>query len=144
MSQKASYFLTIPSIPGESKHPNFRGAIELLSWSYHTYGHGSGSVGAGAAGGGIGASIQDIMIVAEPSSASPDLALHCTTGKHIPGLVKLSSLVGNHEQLRATMTDVIVASYSVTPALLKSERTFETIGLNFAKIEYEYFPRPTP
>ena len=97
------FLLEIDGISGDSTREGHEGAIELLSWSWGV------SRDAGRPGGGIGAGgrpdFDEVQVVAQLSSASPELIESCVTAQR-HGAATLSVL-------RAGETDVELVRYEL-------------------------------
>lgn len=87
-------------------------------------------------------SISDLHITTTASKASPILFLKCATGEHIKEAVLTARKAGDspQEYLIIKFTNVLISSYS-TSASSGGDIPFESISLNFAKIDIEYKPQ---
>jgi type VI secretion system secreted protein Hcp len=136
----ADIHLEIDDIKGESQDKKFKDMIEIHSFSW-----GATNIGANASGGGGGsgkASIQDMSISANASTASPKIFLKCCTGDHIKNAVLHIRKQGGEQQEYYTITleDLLVSSYQ-SQAANNSGVPIESFTLNFAKITFEYKPQ---
>ena len=129
-------FLKIEGVEGESKDHKHGKEIDVMSysWGLSQTGtmHGQGGGGAGKA------NFADMTISMPFNKASAHVALACATGKHFPKAVLTCRKAGDeqYDYLTYTMTDVIVSNYSTGGA---GEVPVDSVSLNFAKIESEYF-----
>ena len=133
-------FLKIDGIPGESKDSKHKDSLEVLSWSWGVSQPGSMSTGGG---GGTGkASFSDLTIMHTMDKASPNLALYCASGKHIPAVTLTQRKAGEDQQdfLIFKMTDVIITSVQDSGSDGGGLPT-ESVSLQYAKIEGEYKPQ---
>ena len=135
-------FLQLDGITGESRDSRHPGAIELNSWSF---GVANAGVHATSSGGGTGrVAFQEIHVTAAVSLASPQLMLHCATGKHITqGTITVrkagDTAASGQEFLIVVMKDVVITS--VQNNTNTNEGPTETFTLAFSKVEFEYKPQ---
>lgn len=132
------YFLKIDGIEGESTDSMHKGQIDVLSFSWGASNSGSSSTGGGGGAGKV--QFQDIHFTTKMNKASPKLMLACATGEHIKEVILTGQLTGKRGQqfLEIKMTDVLVSSYQSGGS--SGDLPTESISLNFAKIEFKYFP----
>jgi type VI secretion system secreted protein Hcp len=131
------YFLKLDGIPGESLDAKHKGEIDVLAFSWGV----SQAKAASGGGGGAGkAVLDDLLVVAHTSKASPLLWLACASGKHMKSAVLTCRRAGKSpvEFLKLTLTDVLVASYELDGS--DEEPPLDQIGLAYAKIVTEYVP----
>src|SRR5918998_189662 len=105
-------FLKIDGIQGESTDAQHRDEIEAASFSWGAAQQGTTSTGSGGGGGKVG--FQDLHALMPVSQASPQLFLACAQGRHLKTAVLTCRRAGGRDQhdfLKVTLTDVIVASY---------------------------------
>ena len=116
-------FLKIEEIPGESQDAA-------------TVGSGTGGAGAGKA------SFQDLHFESRTSKASPLLAKFCATGEHIKKAQLAVRKAGGQavEYIKMTLEDVIVSSYQQAGSS-DGDRPEDAFSLNYAKVEFDYFPQ---
>lgn len=132
------YLLTIKGVEGESKDAAHRGAIHVESWSW-----GASNVGTmqeGGGGGGGRAQMRDLFFTTKLGRATPRLMQRLASGEHIPEAVLICRKAGTTPQefLRIILEDVIVSSYRVDSARGDGLTPTESVGLNFAKVSFEY------
>ncbi len=135
----ANYFLKFePEVKGESKQSGFEGQIEILSFSWGV----TQSGGFSYAGGGSSAksNLQDLSLSFRQCSASPKLMQHCASGKHLDKATLTCLKAGGdsaEKYQEVVMTDVIISSYQTGGS--GDDMPIESMSLNFAKVEQEYF-----
>ena len=132
------YFLKIDGIEGESQDATHRGAFQLDSWSWRA--QNVGTMQAGGGGGGGRAQMRDFYFTMRVNRATPKLMQRLASGEHIKRAVLTCRKAGTkpQEYLKITFEDIIVSSYHTNSAQGDGLSPTETIGLNFAKITYEY------
>lgn len=111
----SDFYLTLSTIAGESQSDRYRGAIELLTFSFgDTSSSTAVSTGGGAGVGKVRRS--PFVFVSRASIASPRLFLACATGRHTSATLDAVGR-GNRPQsyLTVTMGGVVVTSYQVAP-----------------------------
>ncbi|NLH16015.1 MAG: type VI secretion system tube protein Hcp [Phycisphaerae bacterium] len=132
-------YLRIDSILGESKDEAHEKWIDIFGIGYQekmTIDY--------SGGGGVGkVSFSDISIVKEVDISSPKLALACAKGTHIKQVV-IDCMTNTEKAQRyfvLTLNDVIIAG--VAPKMVYRGNGFvfmEEVSLNFARIQWEYYP----
>jgi type VI secretion system secreted protein Hcp len=132
------YFLKIEGIEGESQDAKHKGELQI-----ETYNFGASQTGSHAAGGGGGAGkahLQDFSFVMLANKASPKLFLACCNGHHIPKAVLTCRKAGKDQQeyLKVTLTDLLVSSFQSGGPHKGELLPFDSVSLNFAKLEIEY------
>ena len=134
-------FLKLKGIDGEAQDKKHSGEIEVLSWSWGVVNSGSAATGSGAGSG--KANFQDVSITKLADKASPELMIHCATGKHIPEAVLTCRKAGGEqlEYLKITLKDVMVTSFQTGGSGGGDEIPTENVGLNFAEVKYGYTPQ---
>ena len=84
--------------------------------------------------------LQDLSVSFRQCPASPKLMAHCASGKHLTDAT-LTCLRASGETaekyLEIKLTDVVISSYQTGGS--DGDLPIETMTLNFAKIEEEYF-----
>ncbi len=136
------YFLKIEGIPGESMDDKHKEEIELESWSWGETQ--SGAASHGGAGGGAGkVSMQDFHFVMTINKASPNLFLHCATGKHIAKAQLTCRKAGDkpQEYMKIYFKDLLISSFQTSGANGSGMLPQEQISFNFSEIKYEYSPQ---
>jgi type VI secretion system secreted protein Hcp len=134
----ANYFLKFdPEIKGESKQSSFEDQIEILSFSWGVsqaggYHYGSGGTSAKA-------NAQDLSVTFRMSPASPKLMSNCASGKHLDTatLTCLEASETPQKYVEFTLTDVVISGYHTGGS--GEDKPIESMSLNFAKVELEYF-----
>jgi len=132
--------LEIDGIKGESQDSKHKDTIEIESFSWGC--SNAGTFAAGAGGGSGKVNFSDINFSTHVNKASPLLAFHCASGKHIKKAVLFVRKAGEKQEdyYKLTLEDLLVSSYQSagangggTPA--------DSFSLNFAKIKFEYAPQ---
>lgn len=131
-------FLKIDGIKGEShdaKHPD-EIHIESISWG----GQQQGTHGAGGGGGAGKVSMNDIHITKLVDKSSIDLMYAMCSGKHLKDALITFRKAGEKplEYLKIKLTDVLVSSQQYSGSG-HGDQVMESLSLNFAKFEQEYF-----
>lgn len=134
------YFLKIKDIEGESADSKHKNEIDILSWSWGESQSGSSSYGGGGGAGKV--AMQDFNFTMTVNKASPKLLLACANGSHIKEAMLTCRKAGKEQQeyLKVKFTDLLVSSFQ-TGGSSGAEVPVDQISLNFAKIEYEYYPQ---
>ena len=111
--------------------------IDILSWSWGVTQ--SGTTHAGGGGGAGKANFQDLTVTKWVDLASPKLLSATSTGKHIKEALLTVRKAGEKplEYLKITLTDCLISSVS-TGGSGGDDRLTENIGINFAKVKFEY------
>ncbi len=139
---KTDYFLEIEGVTGESEDKQFKGKIDIESFSWGVTQ--SGSHG-GQGGGGAGkASFQDVHFTTTINKSSPVIASKCACGDHIKKAVLHIRKAGGkqEEYLTITLEDLLVSSYQSGGSGGGGEiRPSDQFSLNFAKIKFDYKPQ---
>jgi type VI secretion system secreted protein Hcp len=140
MSQ-SDFFLKIDGIDGESTDDKHKGELEIQSWSWGATNQ--GTFGAGGGGGAGKADFSDITISKYADKSTPKLLKAVATGDHIKSMVLTCRKAGGQQQeyLKLTLEDVLISSYHSSASGGSSPIPNESIGLNYAKIKYEYKPQ---
>lgn len=127
-------------IDGESTDAHYAGekAIDVLAWSWGMSQPG-GDVAAGSGRRRGRVSIQNISVTKYLDSASTDLMLHCSLGKHVPSarLIVGAGHGSGVELLVVEMTDVLVTSLS-TGGSGGEDRLTENVTLGFGRVSVTY------
>jgi type VI secretion system secreted protein Hcp len=132
------YFLKIDGIEGESRDAKHKNEIELESFGWGE----SLATGTPGRGGGAGkVSMQDLVVTARTSKASPQLFLACASGKHIKSATLTARKAGKGQQefLVYKLTDVLVTS-DQTGGSAGSDAPGDSVALDFSRIEVEFRP----
>jgi type VI secretion system secreted protein Hcp len=135
-------FLKIKGDPyaGESADKKHKGEIDVISFSWGESNSGSSGYGGGAGAGKV--NMQDFTFTMKTCKASPNLALACATGEHIPEATLTCRKAGKEQQefLIVKFTDLLISSYHVGSGP-GEELPVESVSFNFAKIEVSYSPQ---
>jgi type VI secretion system secreted protein Hcp len=136
------FFLKMDGIDGESTDEKHKGELEIESWSWGA--SNSGSMGRGGGGGSGKADFSDITVTKYVDKSTPKLLKAVAEGAHVKSMLltcrKAGGAGGQVEYLKLTLEDVMISSYKSTAS---SDRPIpsEEIGLNYAKIKFEYAPQ---
>lgn len=135
----SDFLLEIDGIKGESSDSKHKETIEIESFSW-----GMSNGGASASGGGGGAGkvhFQDLHFTTKVNKASPLLAVHCASGKHIKKATLFVRKGGGDQQdfYKISLEDLLVSSYqSGGHDSAGTQIPTDQFSLNFAKIKFEY------
>ncbi|MEM0907216.1 MAG: type VI secretion system tube protein Hcp [Pseudomonadota bacterium] len=132
------FFLKLDGIKGESKDSKHKDEIDLLAWSWGLTQQGNVHLGGGSGAG--KANCQDISATKYVDLSSPVIARFCASGKHIKEANLVVRKAGDKplEYMKIKLTDVLISSYQ-TGGSSGDDRIIESLSLNFAKVEYQYF-----
>jgi type VI secretion system secreted protein Hcp len=130
-------FLKLDDIKGEAHDAKHKDEIDVLSWSWGVTQ--SGTTHAGGGGGSGKANFQDLTVTKWVDLASPKLLSAASTGKHLKEALLTVRKAGDKplEYLKITLTDCLISSVT-TGGSGADDRLTENIGINFAKVKFEY------
>jgi type VI secretion system secreted protein Hcp len=136
----ASIFLKFePEIKGESSQKGYENQIEVLDFRFGVSQPGGFMFAKG--GTKVQSQLEDLAVTFRMCSASPKLMQYCASGKHLDKAT-LTALKAAGDKpakyLEIKLTDVVVSSYR-TGGSSQDDVPQETITLNFAQIDKEYF-----
>ena len=134
-------FLKVDSIKGESVDSAHAGEIDVLSWSWGATQ--TGTTHSGTGGGAGKANVHDVTITKYLDRSTPFLLKHCLTGLQVKEAILTVRKAGGKkplEYVKIKMKDALVSSLQ-TGGTGSDERLTETLGINFAKVEFEYVPQ---
>jgi type VI secretion system secreted protein Hcp len=134
-------FLKIDNIPGESTDDKHKDWIEVLSYSHGLSQPSTGSVSSGGARSAERCDHQDFSIVKTLDKASPQLALHCCNGKHIPKItLELCRNTGDKQlYMKYELSDSIISSVRPGGSSKGGEALpLEEVAFSYGKIEWIY------
>jgi type VI secretion system secreted protein Hcp len=134
-------FLKIDGIPGESTDDKHKDWIEILSYSHGLSQPSTGSVSSGGARSAERCDHQDFSIVKTLDKASPQLALHCCNGKHIPKItLELCRSTGDKQlYMKYELSDSIISSVRPGGSSQGGESLpLEEVAFSYGKIEWIY------
>lgn len=134
------YFLKLKEIEGESTDSKHKNEIDIESWSWGETNSGSHAYGGGGGAGKV--AMNDFQFAMRVNKASPKLLLACASGQHIKEGLLTCRKAGKEQQeyLKIKFTDLLVSSFQ-TGGSSGDVVPVDQISLNFAKIEYEYYPQ---
>lgn len=135
-------FLKIDGIDGESGEKGHEKWIEVMTYEF---GHSQQTVMTGGAGARTSgrADFKDFTVHKMIDKASPNLALYCANGKHIPKVQLEVNLASGEKTKYASVTleNVVVSSVNIKgEAKGDRPRPEETVTFSFGKINWEYVP----
>ncbi|HBZ95246.1 MULTISPECIES: type VI secretion system tube protein Hcp [unclassified Pseudomonas] len=134
-------FIKIGDIKGESQDKTHKDEIEVLNWSWGM--SQSGNMHTGTGGGAGKVSIQDLSLTKYVDKATPNLMMHCSSGKHVPKVTLTVRKAGGDSQVEyliINLEEVLISSLS-TGGSGNDDRLIENITLNFAKVTVDYQPQ---
>lgn len=134
-------FLKIDGIDGESTDEAHDKWIAIDSYSHGVSQPVSGASRTGGHTAGR-ADFQHFSIIKTVDSATPDLYIACSNGKHIPKIEMECCLAAEdkHVFMKYELTDVIVSSISAGGSRHDEERPSETVSFAYGSIKWEYTP----
>lgn len=132
--------LTLAGVKGESLAPGYKGAIDVLAWSWGV--SNASSVQLQTKTSKTSANFQDLSLTKFIDSSSEDLLRLVATGKEVPS-AELAVLKGGGDKpfpyLILRFKPVIVSSLS-TGGSGGEDKLTENISINFGKFEFVYTP----
>lgn len=134
-------FIKIGDIKGESQDKTHKDEIEVLNWSWGM--SQSGNMHTGTGGGAGKVSIQDLSLTKFVDKATPNLMMHCSSGKHVPKVTLTVRKAGGDAQVEyliINLEEVLISSLS-TGGSGNDDRLIENVTLNFAKVTVDYQPQ---
>ena len=134
-------FIKIGDIKGESQDKTHKDEIEVLNWSWGM--SQSGNMHTGTGGGAGKVSIQDLSLTKYVDKATPNLMMHCSSGKHVPKVTLTVRKAGGDSQVEyliINLEEVLISSLS-TGGSDNDDRLIENVTLNFAKVTVDYQPQ---
>jgi len=134
-------FIKIGDIKGESMDKAHKDEIDVLNWSWGM--SQSGNMHTGSGGGAGKVNIQDLSLTKFVDKASPNLMMHCASGKHIDKVKLTVRKAGGESQVEymiINLEEVLITSLS-TGGSGSDDRLTENVTLNFAKVLVDYQPQ---
>jgi type VI secretion system secreted protein Hcp len=133
-------FMQIDTVTGESGDSKFKGAIDVLSWSWGLTQPGTTHVGGGSGAGKV--NVQDLSFTKFVDSSSPTLVQKCCNGTAFTKATLTMRKAGSNplEYVVITMQNVLISSVSLATAA-SDDRQTEVITLNFGQFSYVYTPQ---
>jgi type VI secretion system secreted protein Hcp len=132
-------FLKLKDVPGESIDKQYKGCIDILSWSWGMAQAGTTHSGSGGGAGKV--SVADLTITKYIDKSSLQMTANSCSGKHIDsGSIYVRKAGGDKPltYIEIDMTEIIISSVSIA-GTQSDELIMETIGLNFSKFAYTYY-----
>ena len=133
-------FIKIGDIKGESMDKAHKDEIDVLNWSWGLAQSGNMHVGGGGGAGKV--NIQDLSLTKYVDKASPNLMMHCASGKHIDKVKLTVRKAGGESQVEYFIIDleeVLITSLS-TGGSGTDDRLTENVTLNFAQVMVDSWP----
>jgi type VI secretion system secreted protein Hcp len=135
----ANIFLKFePEVKGESKQKGYENQLEILSMSWGVTQAGGFAY---SDGGGVAKSnLHDLSLSFRHCSASPKLMQYCASGKHLDKVTVTCLKAGGDAAQKyqvIVLEDVVISSYQTGTS--GDEMPIESVSVNFAKVEQEYF-----
>src|SRR5450830_1204140 len=133
-------FIKIGDIKGESMDKAHKDEIDVLNWSWGMSQSGNMHVGGGGAG---KVNIQGLSLTKYVDKSSPNLMMHCASGKHIDKVKLTVRKAGGESQVEymvINLEEVLVTSLS-TGGSGSDDRLTENVTLNFAQVMVDYQPQ---
>lgn len=133
-------FLKLEGIEGESTDAAHAGESEIESFEWAATNKPTQARGGGRGAGKV--EMHDVIIKKPVDKMTPQLAVTCATGAHIPEAVIAMRRAGGEQQEYMTITfkDVLVTSVSNNGGR-DTDIPIETVQLNFVEVEWEYKPQ---
>ena len=130
-------FIKCGAIKGEAQDHAHKDEIDVLAWSWGCSNSGTFHVGGGGGAGKV--NFQDMSVTKYIDKSSPDLMMHCASGKHLPECTMIVRKAGDKplEYLTIVMKKVLVTSIS-TGGSGGEDRLTENVTLNFAQVKVKY------
>ena len=115
-------FIKIGDIKGESMDKAHKDEIDVLNWSWGMSQSGNMHVGGGGGAGKV--NIQDLSLTKYVDKASPNLMMHCASGKHIDKVTLTVRKAGGELLTTANLFLESAAPASSTPPPAQGQTTF--------------------
>ena len=134
-------FLKLATVDGESTDKNHAGEIDILAWNWGLSQSGSTHLGKGGGSGKV--NVQNLSVTKWIDKASPNLMMHCSSGKHIDKVTLTVRKAGGESQVEymiINLEEVLVTSLS-TGGSGADDRLIENVTLNFAQVLVDYQPQ---
>jgi len=134
-------FLKLDGINGESQDNTHKNEIQLYSFTFGVNNQGAGGFGKGS--GASKSDVHDVVVTKLTDLATTPLMKACATGKTIgDALITIRKAGGDTpvEYLKVDLKEVFVSQFHVG-ATDSGGIAQETVGLNFAQVEFHYTPQ---
>lgn len=138
---RASAFLKIEGIKGESRDEKHKDEIEVLDFHWGVAQPRAAAASATGAQTTERAHFGDLSFYKAIDRASPDLAYACSSGKHLKSARLQLCRAGDDEQpfMDYTLTDVIITSVRSGGRGFGEKVPIEEISISYAAIEWKYY-----
>jgi type VI secretion system secreted protein Hcp len=133
-------FMQIDKVTGESTDSKFKGAIDVVSWSWGLTQSGTTHTGGGSGAGKV--NVQDLSFTKFVDSSSPVLLQKCCDGTHFSKATLTMRKAGASPLVYLTLTlqNILISSVSLATAA-SDDRQTEVVTLNFGQFSYAYTPQ---
>jgi type VI secretion system secreted protein Hcp len=137
---RASTFLKIDGVDGESSGGTHQNEIDIQSFSWGL--SQAGSMGGGGGGGAGKVQFQDFHFSKNIDKSSPVLFRSAASGKHFPSAVLTARGTDGRDFMVIKLSDVLVSSFQAQDG--GGSIPVDEFSLNYSKIEFEYRPTGSP
>ncbi len=133
-------FLKVEGVDGESQDDAHAGEIDVLSWNWGLSQTGTMHMGGGGGTGKV--NIQDLTVTKYIDKSSPNLMKMCCNGSQFKEVLLTCRKAGKNplEYVIIKLNDVIITSLTAGGSS-GDERLIETVGFNFATVQFDYQPQ---
>ena len=133
-------FMQIEKVNGESTDHKFKGAIEVLHWSWGLTQSGTTHTGTGSGAGKV--NVQDLSFTKFVDTASPVLLQKCCDGTPFTKATLTLRKAGATPlvYMVITLQNVLISSVSLATSA-SDDRQTEVVTLNFGQFSYAYTPQ---
>jgi type VI secretion system secreted protein Hcp len=130
-------FMQIDKVNGESTDSKFKGAIEVVSWSWGLTQSGTTHTGSGSGAGKV--NVQDLSFTKFVDTSSPVLVQKCCDGTPFTKATLTLRKAGATPlvYMVITLQNVLISSVSLATAA-SDDRQTEVVTLNFGQFSYAY------
>lgn len=138
-----NYLMKIDGLEGEATQENFKGFMQIKSFSFGETNTGSAATGTGLGSGRV--SMQDVHFSIDTGKCSPKLFLNCATGTHYKWAelhcCKPTGTDGKQQTfIKWKFYDLLISSFQHGGSD-GMEIPTDQVSFNFTKVEYEYKPQ---
>lgn len=136
-------FMQIQGIKGDSTDEKHKDWIEIQQFNHRVYQATGGAASAQGAHAGGRADHADFDIIKKLDSSSPNLFMHCCSGRHIPEIViEICRALGEKTTfMKYTLKDVIVSNVAPAGSTEGNDVIpLENVSLRYGEIHQEYTP----
>ena len=136
-------FMQIQGIAGDSTDDGHKEWIEIQQFSHDVRQATGGAASAQGSHAGGRADHADFNVVKRLDSSSPNLFMHCCSGRHIPEIViEMCRALGEKTVfMKYTLKDVIIAAVSPSGSTEGADLIpLETVDMRYGEVHLEYTP----